>query len=40
MLTAQFIAIDHMAETHTAVVLEKDNKEGEEAAFVQIKQTD
>ena len=36
MLTTQFIAIDHMAETLTAVVLEKDNKEGEEAAFVQI----
>lgn len=36
MLTTQFIAIDHMAETLTAVVLEKDNKEGEEAAFKQI----
>lgn len=36
MLTTQFIAIDHMAETLTAVVLEKDNEEGEEAAFKQI----
>ncbi len=36
MLTTKFIAIDHMAETLTAVVLEKDNKEGEEAAFKQI----
>ena len=36
MLTTQFIAIDHMAETLTAVVLEKDNKEGEKAAFKQI----
>lgn len=36
MLTTKFIAIDHMAETLTAVVLEKDSKEGEEAAFEQI----
>lgn len=36
MLTTQFIAIDHMAETLTAVVLEKDNKEGEKEAFKQI----
>lgn len=36
MLTTKFIAIDHMAETLTAVVLEKDSKEGEKAAFEQI----
>ena len=28
MVTTQFIAIDHMAETLTAVVLERDSKEG------------
>lgn len=36
MLTTQFLAIDHMAETLTAVVLEENNKEGEKAAFAQI----
>lgn len=36
MLTTKFIAIDHMAEMLTAVVLEKDNQEGEKAAFEQI----
>ena len=36
MVTTQFIAIDHMAETLTAVVLERDSKEGEEEALIQI----